>query len=281
MNSAVPAPAAAKASGGATIGKLINIDNGGTLTDICVIDGSGRCTGPRPSPRPTISQKCLFEGLRKVSKVIYGEDDVLSLLLSTEYIRYSTTQGTNALVERKGPRLGLVVAGTLRPDALQSDANHAALFAALVGERVAAGRSATCTGGTRDRDRTTRGDAPGFRRCQSRGHRGGRRRSGGGGDPAQAPVAAQIPGRILLGAIPLLYSHEVVEDEDDVRRTWTALFNAFLHPAIERFLYNSEHKLRDHRTKNPLLIFRNDGGSARVAKTIALEDLGQAPGRVR
>src|SRR3546814_14939536 len=71
--------------------------------------------------------------------------------------------------------------------------------------------------------------------------------------------------------MPILYSQEVVEDADDVRRTWTALFNAFLHPAMERFLYSAEHQLREHKAGKPLLIFRNDGHSARVAKTIALK----------
>src|SRR3546814_16676186 len=47
----------------------------------------------------------------------------------------------------------------------------------------------------------------------------------------------------LLGAMPLLYSQEVAEDADDVRRTWTALVNAFLHPAMARFLYSPEHQL--------------------------------------
>ena len=75
----------------------------------------------------------------------------------------------------------------------------------------------------------------------------------------------------MLGAIPILYSHEIVADADDVRRTWTSLFNAFLHPAMERFLYNAEHKLRAYRIRNPLLIFRNDGHAARVSKTAAIK----------
>ena len=53
----------------------------------------------------------------------------------------------------------------------------------------------------------------------------------------------------LLGAIPLLYSNDVVQDEDNSRRIWTALFNAFLHPAMERFLYSSEHRLREYRRR--------------------------------
>ncbi|HEY9544365.1 MAG TPA: hydantoinase/oxoprolinase family protein, partial [Solimonas sp.] len=81
----------------------------------------------------------------------------------------------------------------------------------------------------------------------------------------------------LLGAIPLLYSHEVVEDDNDLRRAWSAIFNAFLHPAMERFLYSAEHKLRQNKAQNPLLIFRNDGHSARVAKTTAVKTYSSGP----
>ena len=81
----------------------------------------------------------------------------------------------------------------------------------------------------------------------------------------------------LLGAIPLLYSHDVVQDDDDSRRIWTALFNAFLHPAMERFFYSAEHRLREHKTKNPLLIFRNDGDSARISRTAAVKTYSSGP----
>ncbi|MDE0854800.1 MAG: hypothetical protein OSA97_10305 [Nevskia sp.] len=117
-------------------GKLINIDNGGTLTDICVIDGA-QVYRTKTVTTPYDLSKCLFDGLLKASRVIYGKDDLLSLLLSTEYIRYSTTQGTNALVERKGPRLGLILGGSLSADAMQQDPQQRGLFSSLVGERIA------------------------------------------------------------------------------------------------------------------------------------------------
>lgn len=40
---------------------------------------------------------------------LYGEENISKLLAEVEHIRYSTTQGTNAIVERKGPKLGLIV----------------------------------------------------------------------------------------------------------------------------------------------------------------------------
>ncbi|WP_211488000.1 hydantoinase/oxoprolinase family protein, partial [Escherichia coli] len=53
--------------------------------------------------------------------------------------------------------------------------------------------------------------------------------------------------------------------------------NAFLHPAMETFLYNAENRLREHRARKPLLIFRNDGNSTRVAKTVAIKTYSSGP----
>ncbi len=87
--------------------RLINIDNGGTLTDVCVIDGDGvRYTKTLTTPFDL--SRCLFDGLAKASVLLYGEPRTAALLQATDRIRYSTTQGTNALVQRKGPRLGLL-----------------------------------------------------------------------------------------------------------------------------------------------------------------------------
>ena len=56
------------ASGG---GKLINIDNGGTLTDFCVIDG-GKVYRTKSVTTPYDLSKCFFDGLRKASRLIFA-----------------------------------------------------------------------------------------------------------------------------------------------------------------------------------------------------------------
>lgn len=255
-------------------GKLINIDNGGTLTDICVIDGA-RVYRTKTITTPHDLSQCLFEGLKKASRAIYGKEDLLALLLSTSYIRYSTTQGTNALVERKGPRLGLILGGGLDARALQGDPEVGQLFSALVGPRA------------RVLDAKLAGDAldaAAVQAVNALASEGANRVvvafGGAGREAAEVQVKRKLLRTFpphLLGALPILYSHELVDDADDARRTWTSLFNAFLHPAMERFLYNAEHKLRDFRTRNPLLIFRNDGHSARVAKTVAVKTYSSGP----
>ncbi|MDA8373158.1 MAG: hydantoinase/oxoprolinase family protein, partial [Actinomycetota bacterium] len=115
--------------------RLINIDNGGTLTDVCVVDG-GSITHAKTLTTPYDLSRCLFDGLTKASQLIYGEPQLAALLQSTDYIRYSTTEGTNALIQRQGPRLGLLTNSPQLAARMKSEGTNAELFDALVGEGV-------------------------------------------------------------------------------------------------------------------------------------------------
>ena len=46
---------------------------------------------------------------------------------------------------------------------------------------------------------------------------------------------------------------------------------------MERFLYAAEQRLREFKTHNPLLIFRNDGGASRIARTAAVKTYSSGP----
>ena len=63
------------------MGKLINIDNGGTLTDVCVIDGENIYRA-KTLTTPHDLSRCFFDGLTKASQQVYGKEDLLALLLS-------------------------------------------------------------------------------------------------------------------------------------------------------------------------------------------------------
>jgi hypothetical protein len=82
--------------------QLITIDNGGTLTDVCVIDGE-RVTYTKTLTTPHDLSRCLFDGLDRVAGRLEPPATLSGLLRSADNIRYSTTQGTNALVQRVGP----------------------------------------------------------------------------------------------------------------------------------------------------------------------------------
>lgn len=256
------------------MGKLINIDNGGTLTDICVIDGD-KVTHTKTLTTPYDLSKCFFEGLKKASRLIYGEERLVDLLLSTDHIRYSTTQGTNAIVERKGPRIGLIAPKGLSIDTLKRNDAEADLFDALVGDRHAEFDTGLSWEAF-DREVVTtisRLTAAGANRIVvSFGGTGYRQ------DEARFKKAAleKFP-RHLLGVVPILCAGDLVDDFSRERRTWTSLLNAFLHPTMETFLYNAENILREYYHQHPLLIFRNDGDSARVTRTVAVKTYSSGP----
>jgi N-methylhydantoinase A len=253
--------------------RLINIDNGGTLTDFCVVDGDEvRYTKTLTTPYDL--SKCLFDGLTRVSELVYGEPRLASLLQTTDYIRYSTTQGTNALVQRDGPRLGLLVTDPGLPALLAADPAQAGLLSALVGDRW----FTVDTGG--DDEALGRELVARVNDLSARGARRLVVAVSDGGAETEARIKRlllRLYPRHLLGAVPLLFSWELVADHDDVRRTWSSLLNAFLHPAMERFLFNADRRLRDARSRQPLRIFRNDGGSARVSKSAALKTYSSGP----
>lgn len=253
----------------------INIDNGGTLTDICIIADDG-VKKTKVLTTPYDLSKCFFEGLQKASGVLYGAPDVKRLLEEVDLIRYSTTQGTNAICERKGPRLGLILDASARDLPARLAAHDPDVFAALVGDRVVFLDPSAVTGEEADVDVV--------RAINTLTAAGANRLvvSFAGADyryleDTFRKVALRKYPRHLLGAVPILYGSDLASDGSEERRTWTALINSFLHPSMEAFLYNAENRLRAYRTRNPLLIFRNDGDASRVAKTVAIKTYSSGP----
>jgi N-methylhydantoinase A len=115
---------------------LINVDNGGTTTGFCLVDG-GEVRYTKTLTTPYDLSRCLFDGLAKVSELAYGRPRLAALLQSTDCIRYSTSQGTNALVQRAGPQLGLLVTDLALVEGLAATTARAQenQLAALVGDR--------------------------------------------------------------------------------------------------------------------------------------------------
>ena len=54
------------------MGLLVNIDNGGTLTDICVSEGDA-VWRTKTLTTPFDLSKCLMDGLKKASAVVFGD----------------------------------------------------------------------------------------------------------------------------------------------------------------------------------------------------------------
>lgn len=251
--------------------RLINIDNGGTLTDIVV--GSGKdFSFTKTLTTPADLSQCFFNGLTKASEMVFGVEDLASLLQSTRHIRYSSTQGTNALVQGKGPKIGLITDSDILIDEVCQGTTAIDLFDRLVGDRVAvieAGLGAEETGQqlvAQVNRLTTAGAERLVVAAQD-----------SASEKLYKRAMLQNFPRHLLGSVPVLFASEFTTDALRSRRIWSGIINSFLHPTVERFLYSAENRLRSFKVKNPLLIYRNDGASSRVAKSVALKTYSSGP----
>jgi N-methylhydantoinase A/oxoprolinase/acetone carboxylase beta subunit len=257
----------------------INVDNGGTFTDFWAFDEARRFRAKTRTTPHDLSE-CLFEGLRLLAEDIYRRPDIGRLLAETRCIRYSTTQGTNALVQRKGPRIGLILASRGVHGAMRGEdgGETVDMIDTLVGDRIEILDPAPFVGAGADDEvlgdlvmtAVNRLTSDGANRIVvSLGSREAER-------TVRRLAARRFP-QHLLGTVPILEASDVTGDADQARATWTAVFNAFLHPAMERFLYNTDNRLKAMNLSAPLLVFRNDGLAGRVAKTPAIKTYGSGP----
>lgn len=256
----------------------INVDNGGTFTDFWAFD-TERKFRVKTRTTPHDLSECLFEGLRLLSEDIYRKPDIGRLLADTRYIRYSTTQGTNALVQRKGPRIGLILASQQTAGEMrEGDTETAEMFDTLIGERVEVLDPVVLEDAPQEDDLIGSQVMTAVNRLTARGaNRIVVSFGSAAAEKALQRFAARRFPQHLLGTVPILKASDVTSDADQARATWTAALNAFLHPAMERFLFNTDNRLKEMNFSAPLLVFRNDGLAGRVAKTPAIKTYGSGP----
>jgi N-methylhydantoinase A/acetophenone carboxylase len=245
----------------------IDIDNGGTFTD-GFFTGDGRIEWVKVDTTPhdltVCFLKCIEEGAVKFGLT------VPQLLHGTEVIRFSTTHATNTLLQRSGPRLGLIVTRGFEESLYASSTRSPALdFIIPAGMVVGIDEPAGKANMDREQVRLA------IRSLLGRGariivvslYRAHL-------DPAHELKVREIADddypKHYLGAVPLLLSSEVSTTTDDASRTNVALLNAYFHPDMVRFLYKAEDDVRKLGYRKPLLVVHADGGVARVAKTTAI-----------
>lgn len=250
----------------------INIDTGGTFTDGVISDGSEThslkvLTTPHDL---TVCFRSLLAAAASRLRLSTAE-----MLKRTAAVRYSTTVGTNAIIERRGPRIGLLVS------ARDLEKIRGREGRGLLGDILApAGtwiRGLEDQGGSLDREAILRTveellAAGAERLVVSLSGRSAREREA----EVKRVILGEYP-RHILGALPVLFSTELTADQAIERRTATAVLNAYLHPALEQFLYNAEDVLRDDRYAYPLFVFGSDGTTNRVAKVTAIKTYNSGP----
>ncbi|MCX7171327.1 MAG: hydantoinase/oxoprolinase family protein, partial [Proteobacteria bacterium] len=88
------------------MGFSVGIDIGGTFTDFCGIADDGVMITCKTATTHYDLSVGFMRGIRDLAK--RSSLQTRDYLSQVEALRYSTTVGTNALIERSGPKIGLI-----------------------------------------------------------------------------------------------------------------------------------------------------------------------------
>jgi len=272
---------------GASTLNSIDIDVGGTFTDaVLTLDGH-RWIAKTPTTPYDLSV-CFMNAVEEAA--FEAGTDVGELLPRLEIIRYSTTVAMNRLIERRGPKIGLITTEG------QEDA-------------ILIGRGAQWTDGTRLAERRNlavqRKPEPLVHRTMIVGVKERVDSTGAVVRPLNEddvrqklrtlmdrgarsivvsllwsfanPVHEQRVKEIIreeykeyhIGYVPVVLSSEVVPKLGEYERTMTAILDAYLQAAMQTELSATWDRLRELGYTGSFLMVHNSGGSGEVFKTTA------------
>ena len=257
----------------------VNIDAGGTFTDgvFTVGERLERAKVPTTAHDLTVCfVDCIEAGADALDRTP-GE-----LLAEAAFVRFSTTVGTNTIIERDGPTLGLLVTAGNEEDCY-APSGEPPVTDTLVDPALVHGieESVTPDGTVEqapDPDAVTRA----VKALQSAGARivvvalehafanAANERA------VKRAIEDEYPSH-YLGAVPTIASHEVSARPDPYRRLNTATVNAYIHRPMKAALYRAEDYIREAGHGKPLFVGHADGGVARAAKTVAIDTYNSGP----
>jgi N-methylhydantoinase A len=258
----------------------IDIDTGGTFTDgFFTAGGQIRKIKVDTTPHDltVCFSNCIEEGARSFGFM------TSEMLRNTEVVRFSSTIGSNIMITRSGPKVGLVVTKGFE-DSLYGERRHKeSLFDFILSPAMVQGiNEAVDTQG-----RVTKApEGDEVRGAVKRLLQHGARiivvsllraTVNNANERRVREIIADAYPSHFLGAVPLLLSSEVSASTSDILRSNTAVVNAYLHRDMVKFLYKADDYLRKKGYGKPLLVAHCVGGTARVAKTIALQTWGAGP----
>ncbi|MGE0748217.1 MAG: hydantoinase/oxoprolinase family protein [Rhodospirillales bacterium] len=256
----------------------IDIDIGGTFTDGFFSDGKEVRT-EKVLTTPHDITECFMNCVVAGSKAF--DLELAEFLRRTSVARVSTTVGTNLIVQRAGPKLGLIVTEGHQSD-LYGNGTAPILDHFVRSDMVYGVREEIDDKGRvaaeLDSDELLRA----VRQLVQAGARmivisfANAWRNAHNEQAARAAIRARYPVHYLR-SVPLQLGTEVSHVGDDHARTNSVVLNAYIHSEMARTLYRAEDKVRAAGYRNPLLIVHANGGNARVAKTVALNTLHSGP----
>jgi N-methylhydantoinase A len=275
--------------------RRVSVDIGGTFTDCFLVFDQRRAEGKALTTHHNLASGFMAALEDSCKQLEVGIEEVLS---SVDAVRYATTLGTNALIERKGPQVGLITTsgfefsvllmrargyGDGLSDAEQQDLPGAARPVPIVPRSMIEGVDERIDYKGEvvfDVDEDNVRDV--VRRLVDRG--------------AQAFVVSTVNSVVnpvnekkierivleeypshMLGAIPIVLSHRVAGRKGEYARTMSAILDAYLHDQMYHGLASLESVLRKNQYKKPMLVVHNSCGMAQMSSTHALQTIHSGP----
>lgn len=271
------------------MGFNVGIDIGGTFTDFCSVGGDGRVVVYKT---PTTHYDLSVGFMRGINELARrsgcGSHDYLSRV---EALRYSTTVGTNALIERSGPKLGLITTAGFEdtifigrsrswadglPVHRSRDLARIRKPEPLIDPEMVVGvrERIDCNGNVVTP--LSREDV--LEKLQQLVDRGAM------GfvvslmwsfvNPRHERLIKEIIEEEYpedyLGAMPVTLSSEISPKSGEYTRTMTTVVNAYIHGIMADSLDRLGNELRDGGYERPLILVHNTGGTKKVSRTKAV-----------
>jgi N-methylhydantoinase A len=275
--------------------RRVSVDIGGTFTD-CFLAYDGKYVEAKALTTHHNLASGFMEALDNAcAELRLSVSDVLS---TVDAVRYATTLGTNALIERNGPRVGLITTSGFESSvplmrargygdglshAQQTDIPGADRPVPLVPISMIAGveeridyKGAVCLTIDEDNVRSQ------VRKLVDQG--------------CQAFVVSLINAVVnpsheveieriilneypthVLGAIPIVLSHRVAGRKAEYSRTMSAILDAYLHDQMYHGMSSLEVALRRSGYARPMLLVHNTSGMAQLNSTHALQTIHSGP----
>ncbi|OUS09020.1 hydantoinase [Gammaproteobacteria bacterium 42_54_T18] len=275
--------------------RRISVDIGGTFTD-CFVAWDGHYIGAKA----LTTHHNLAQGFNDALDIAVQGIGIekRSILAGIDSVRYATTLGTNALIERKGPRIGLLVTegfnstvplsrgrgyGEGLPFEKQRDLPNAVRPDPLVPIQMIRGV----------RERLSYNGEVLLPLDENDLREKLRQLVDQGAETivvmfTNSVVNAAHELRVrdvfleeypsyLLGAIPLLLSHQVAGRKGEYSRAISTIIDSFLHQVMYHGLGTLALNLRANGYEKPMLISHNSGGMAQLNSTDALQTVHSGP----
>ncbi|MEH1017309.1 hydantoinase/oxoprolinase family protein [Micromonospora sp. CPCC 206060] len=275
--------------------KRISVDIGGTFTDCFFVWGETYVEAKALTTHHNLALG--FNEALDLACSRAGLDRGI-VLKEVDSVRYATTLGTNALIERKGPKVGAIVTHGFE-DTIPLSRGRGygeGLDYSMQQNLPAAQRPEPLVPRHLIRSVKERVNSAGkvVARLDPENVRTVVRELVDAGAEAlvvslvnatenpeheltiQEIVLDEFPAH-ELGAIPLLLSHQVSGRKGEYVRATSTIVDAFLHEIMFHALSQLSNNLRDSGYDRPMLVIHNSGGMAQMNSTDALQTIHSGP----